>query len=103
MAHLLVSPKSVATIVEGFLREPKAIDKITLIMWNLAGSGAVEPQRPWLRIVSGSTARPGKQAKPSARSGSRVRRRTVNRPYRAAASKAGRPWPVGGGDRITRA
>ena len=56
MAHLLVSLKSVATIVEGFLREPKAIDKITLIMWNLAGFWGVEPEPPWLRIVSGSTA-----------------------------------------------
>ena len=47
MAHLLVSLKSVATIVEGFLREPKAIDKITLIMLNLAGSG------PWNRSAHG--------------------------------------------------
>src|SRR5712672_1780096 len=96
MAHLLVSLKSVATIVEGFLRQPKAIDKITLIMWNLAGFRGVEPEQPWLRIVSGSTARPGKQAEPSASSQSRVRRRTVSRPYRTAASKAGRPWLVGG-------
>src|ERR1700730_10988826 len=53
MAHLLVSLKSAATIVEGFLRQPKAIDKITLIMWNLAGFRGVEPELPWLRIGSG--------------------------------------------------